>query len=142
MAQEYVDHLGLSGQPVRPGFAGEFPKSSDRLVERGKCEGIPRCDPCTCSQECLDAGCLPVKTSLMQRGIPGSIRCLDLRMVVEQQRDECQIAPACRRDQWRRTPRVSCFSVFPLIEQSVGLGWCSFSEGSMDRLLRAGCSCG
>lgn len=65
MAKEYVDHIGLTGQPVNPGFTREFPKSSDGLMERRECEGVPRRGLCPCGQECLYAGSLPIKTCLM-----------------------------------------------------------------------------
>jgi hypothetical protein len=65
MAEEYVDHVGLPGQPVRPGFTGEFPKSPDGLMERRECEGVPCRGLRPCGQECLHAGYLPIKTRLM-----------------------------------------------------------------------------
>ena len=65
VAKECVDHAGLTGQPVCPGFTGEFPKSPDGLMERGKREGVPRRGLCPCGQECLDAAYLPIKTRLM-----------------------------------------------------------------------------
>jgi len=84
MAKEQVDHVGLAGQPVRPGFTGEFPKSPDGLMERGEGERVPRGDFGPCVQECLDAAQVPIKTRLMQRGVAGSIRCFNLRMPVEE----------------------------------------------------------
>lgn len=133
MAKECVDHIGLTGQPLRPGFTGEFPKSPDGLMERGKCEGVPRRGLCPCGQECLDAAYLPIKTRLMQRGVAGSIRCFNLRMPAEEESDQRQIALACRCDQRRRTLTVSGFDIRALVKQPYGLGCGPVSESPVDR---------
>ena len=56
-------------------------------------------------------------------------------MPVQEKCDECQIAPACRCDQWCRTLGVSCFDIHSLLKQPFDLCRGSFGEDLVDRAI-------
>jgi hypothetical protein len=81
--KEPADHLALSGQPVRPGFAGRFPKASDCLVQRRESKTVSDCRLRSRSQQYFDALNVALKAGFVKGGIAIPVFGLYLRTLLQ-----------------------------------------------------------